>query len=416
MERIRNRPFVSNAEEPDFAAVQRWIEQCGRDATLPLNFCGGLVIMRLYRLIAPPSDQAPHWMTAVYDAAAAYDFAFLALGLADDEADMTHDREGKRTRIVTHPDTRAVDGINLLLTGMSAMQETLLAWPYPQAGDGQAVLPGPHPLASAVMEELLRALREASFPILLDRAGTGHTSNELLLPSGLASLRIDASSMRRVEAFAHHRAHTYLMRAASLASLLAGYASIDPDLKAMLQSLFRLWGSMGAAMDDLHDIFIDFGAGIHSICTVMAHLCVAEDATLRPSFRRELPLGLVADQRGRLAGLFGVTHAKLDRTALITLVSEIELRKALEEYFAEQAALLAATIGEAIRRFNFSAQFMSEIVAVVCRDPDFSLPDTYLTALTAVTDDSMRRLMDDYVGGLISQYILERYWPSQEKL
>jgi hypothetical protein len=73
--------------------------------------------------------------------------------------------------------------------------------------------------------------------------------------------------------------------AAELATLLAGYTGIEPDLSDVLDRLFRLWGSIGAATDDLQHIFVDFAAGTHSVCTVMAHLCVAQDADLRPAFR-----------------------------------------------------------------------------------------------------------------------------------
>ncbi len=241
MERISSRLFVADANEPYFVGTQRWIEECSRQVTLPINFCGGLLIMRLYRLLVPPSHQTPDWMTAVHEAAAAYDFAFLALGHADDEADMTLVRDGKPTRFITHPNTRAVDGINLLLSGMTAMQETLNSWPEPVAND-QAPPTGRHPLAEEIMQELMRALREASFPILLDRAGTGHKSSDVAGFSSLASIQIDAESLRRVEAFTRHRAHTYFMRATGLATLLAGYTEIEPGLLAVLDELYRLWG------------------------------------------------------------------------------------------------------------------------------------------------------------------------------
>src|SRR5450631_1777408 len=66
MERIGSRLFVSDANEPQFAVAQRWIEACGREVRLPVNFCGGLLIMRLCRLITPPSEQSPNWMAAVH--------------------------------------------------------------------------------------------------------------------------------------------------------------------------------------------------------------------------------------------------------------------------------------------------------------------------------------------------------------
>ena len=301
------------------------------------------------------------------------------------------------------------------MSNVAAMQETLKAWPCPVAGDDEASATGRHPLASEVMEELMRALRDASFPILLDRAGTGHTSEDVVVPSGLATIQIDAESLHRVEAFTRHRAHTYFRNATRLATLLAGYTDIEPDLMAVLDELFRLWGSMGAAADDLQDIFLDFAAGIHSVCTVMAHLCVAEDASLRPTFRRDLPAGLLRNQRDRLAVLFGVTDTKLDRAALVALVNEIELRRALAEYFEDQGTLFAAAIGEAVLRFGFSVEFMSEMVAVVCRDPEFALPKTYLTAFNSIKNDKLRGLMNRHVGRFITGYFLERFWPKGEE-
>lgn len=413
MERITSRPFVTDAKEPHFAVAQLWIEACGHQVALPLNFCGGLLIIRLYRLITPPSEQTPYWMAAVHEAAAAYDYAFLALGHADDEADMTLDRDGKPTRFVTHPNTRAVDGINLLLSGVTAMQEILNKWPHSIVRENEPTSIGRHPLVVEIIEKLTRALREASFPILLDRAGMGHRSDHVATHSGLTPIQIDAESLRRVEAFTRHRAHTYFMRATDLATLLAGYTTIDPELLETLDELFRLWGCMGAATDDLQDIFVDFAAGIHSVCTVMAHLCVAEDPDLRPSFRRELQDELLSDQRNRLAELFGATDAKLDRAALVRLLNEIELRKALTQHFESQGTDFAATIYKAVSRFSFNPELMIEMVSVLCRDPDFSLPDIYLTALETINDEKLLGIMNVQVGKFMTRYFLERFWPKE---
>lgn len=244
MARICARPFVADANEELFAVAQRWIEDCGREVRLPINFCGSILIMRLYRLITPESKQTPRWMEAVYDAAAAYDFAFLALAHADDEADQTFVRDGRPTRFVTNPDTRSVDGINLLLSGVTAMHDILDRWPDP-VGSRSNATSGRHPLAMEIMGALVRALREASFPILLDRAGLGHMPGEKTASSGLAPLLIDELSLRRVEAFARHRAHTYFLRATDLAALLAGYAGVEPQLSEALDELFGLWGVLG---------------------------------------------------------------------------------------------------------------------------------------------------------------------------
>jgi hypothetical protein len=53
---IARRLFVSDASKPDFESTQRWIVACGQQVQLPLNFCGGLLIMRLYRLLASPAE------------------------------------------------------------------------------------------------------------------------------------------------------------------------------------------------------------------------------------------------------------------------------------------------------------------------------------------------------------------------
>ena len=265
------------------------------------------------------------------------------------------------------------------------------------------------------MEELMRALREASFPILLDRAGTGHTSTDVPGSSGLAPIQIDAESLRRVEAFTRHRAHTYFMRATGLATLLSGYTEIESELLAVLDELFRLLGSMGAGADDLQDVFIDFAAGMHSVCTVMAHLCVSEDTELRPAFRRDLPEDQLSDQRDRLASLFGVPDEKVDRTALVAQLNEIELRRALAEYFERQGTLFAATMYKAVINFGFSTELMSEMVAVVCRDPEFALPDAYLTVLRTIKDGNVLAFMNAQVGKFITEYFLERFWPKGEE-
>lgn len=409
MERIGARPFVSDARRPEFAAAQRWIEDCSRQVRLPLNFCGGLLILRIYRLITPAERQTPRWMAAVQEAAASYDFAFLALGHADDEADNTLSRDGQPTRFVTHPDTRAVDGINLLLAGVTAMQEILETWPRDVS---RGALVGRHKLAPQINAALTRALREASFPILMDRAGLGHARDPDTSHSSLAPIIVDAQSLSRLEAYARHRAHTYFMRATDLAVLLAGYTRVEASLADALDRLFGLWGVLGAATDDLQDMHLDFSAGIHSVCTVMAHLCVAEDADLRPSFRRGLPQPLVGEQRNRLMQLLTM-GAKLDRVDLLAFLDEIELRRALTEHLEGYGADFAAAIYKAVVRFGFSAELMMEIVSVVARDPDFRAPDMYLSALRSVTDEAVLSIMNIQVGKFIAGYVVERFWPQQ---
>jgi hypothetical protein len=411
MERIRIQPFVSDAMESLYTPVQRWIEECGQQVTLPVNFCGGLLIIRIYRLLAPPSEQTPVWMAAVYAAAAAYDFAFLALGHADDEADMTLSRDGKPTRFVAFPDTRAVDGINLLLAGVTAMQTVLREWPLSfESSEGSWSI-GSHPLAADIMEELVRALREASFPILLDLAGTGHSSTGTRISSGLKSILVDAESLKRIEAFTRYRAHTYFVRAFDLATSIAGFMDIEPKLQEVVNELFRLWGSLGAATDDLQDIFLDFASGIHSVCSVMAHLCVAEEAELRPHCRQYLPAILLKDQRCRLREYFGVTDSEIDRAVLIKFLKEIELDRALEEYLERQATLFAAKLSEAVLRFGFSAELLMEMAFVVCRDPEFFVPETYLSSFKDTRDEKARNAMNLKAGRFIAHNILERFWP-----
>ena len=180
-----------------------------------------------------------------------------------------------------------------------------------------------------------------------------------------------------------------------------------------LDDLFSLWGVFGAATDDLQDIFVDFAAGIHSVCSVMAHLCVAKDESLRPAFRRGAPENQAREQRKRLAGLFGVTDANLDRAALVTLLDEIELRRALTEHFEAQGTRFAAAIHKIAFRFGFSAKLMIEIVAVVCRDPDFTVPEIYLSALESITDEAVLSMMNIQVGKFITAYFVERFWPKE---
>jgi hypothetical protein len=192
---------------------------------------------------------------------------------------------------------------------------------------------------------------------------------------------------------------------------LAGYESIAPDLLAALDELFSLLGLLGAAADDIQDVFLDFAAGIHSACTVMAHLCVATDANLRPEFRRDLPRDMVCDQASRLAGFFGVTDQNLDRLALLALLEEIELRKALTVHFEGQGALLAASIYQATSQFGLSAQLMVELVSVVGRDPDFEVPDVFLSALESRINENVLAVMTAQVGRFIAEYLVARFWP-----
>jgi hypothetical protein len=411
MEKIRIEPFVSDATESLYSPVHKWIEECGRQVSLPVNFCGGLLIIRIYRLLAPPSEQTPFWMAAVYAAAAAYDFAFLALGHADDEADMTLSRDGKPTRFVAFPNTRVVDGINLLLAGETAMQNVLREWPKsPETSEGSSSI-GQHSLTVDIMEELLRALRDASFPILLDRAGTGHSSNGMEVSSGLKSILIDGDSVKRIEAFTRFRAHTYFVRAFELATSIAGFTDIDPKLREVVNELFRLWGALGAATDDLQDIFIDFASGIHSVCTVMAHLCVAEKAELRPNCRRFLPEILLREQRSRLEKYFGVSDSEIDCAVLINFLREIELDRALEEHLEHQAILFAAKLGEAVLHFGFSAELLMELAVTVSRDSEIIVPEAYLSSFKDIRNEKERTAINVRAGRFIAQNILQRFWP-----
>jgi hypothetical protein len=182
-------------------------------------------------------------------------------------------------------------------------------------------------------------------------------------------------------------------------------------LTSALDELFCLWGVLGAATDDLQDLFIDFAAGIHSVCTVMAHLCVADDVALRPAFRREFSVDLARDQRRRLTSFFGATDAKLDRSALLALLDEIDLRRALIEHFEGHGTRFAAAIYKAASKFGFSARLLIEIVSVVCEDPEFSVPEIYHTALETITDETILGIMNVQVGRFITAYFVDRYWP-----
>lgn len=404
------RPFVSDATTPHFLAAQKWIEDCGREVSLPRNFCGGLVIMRFYRMIVPADEQTPDWMHAIYEAAAAYDFAFLALAHADDESDLTSTRDGTPTRFTTHPNTRAVDGINLLLSGITAMQEVLQRWPSPSESTG-VTTHRRHPLSPEITETLVRALREASFPILLDRAGLGHDPEAQVMSSGLAPILIDDLSMHRVEAFARHRAKTYFMRATEIAILLAGYNSIDPNLRYSLERIYDNWGSMGAAADDLQDIFLDFSAGIHSSCTVLAHLCVAAEKDLRPHFRRDVPEPMVRNQRERLHQLFGTTGNNFNTEELFALVEEIDLRRALSEYLITRGKDFASSVFDAAVGYQFDPRLIIEIVAEVSADPRFRVPDAFFSVLNAIPDEATLEFLKLEAGKYFASYVLETYWP-----
>lgn len=410
MSAIGRRWFVSDATTPDFLFAQKWIEDCGQEVSLPRNFCGGLVIIRFYRMIAPSDEQTTDWMDAIYGAAAAYDFAFLALAHADDESDLTSVRDGIPTRFTTHPNTRAIDGICLLLSGMEAMQEALQRWPGHSKGSG-GIIWREHALSREITETLVKALKEASFPILLDRAGLGHDVEGEVMSSGLAPISIDSLSMRRVEAFARHRAKTYFMRATEISILLAGYNLIEPELRSSLERVYDNWGSMGAAADDIQDIFLDFAAGIHSSCTVLAHLCVAAESEIRPHFRRNVPELTVRNQRERLIELFGSTDEKLNKKELLTLLGEIGLHRALSEYLVTRGQEFASAVFAAAVSFQFDPRLIIEVVAEITADPGFRVPDVFFAALNAAPDKATLEFLKAEAGKYFAAYVLDTYWP-----
>lgn len=403
MARISKSLFVPDADSDDFRGVQDWITACANQVQLPINFCGGVFIMRLCRRLVPAELQTDEWSSAVQEFAAAYDFAFLALGHADDEADLTHERGGLPTRWKTHPHTRAVDGINLLLAGMTSAKDTLHNWP--------AIASLRQPNAKRIFGELLRALREASFPILLDRAGFGHVRSEEGSRE-LFELEIDRRSLNRVALYSRHRAHTYFLRAVWIAVLASGYEDIEPELETLLSRLFELLGSIGAASDDLQDTFVDLSARVHSVVSVMAHLCVAEDQTLRPSFRKDIEDLNLQFQRERLFELWGTPWEELDRNQALQLLEVIELRQALYHHYEPQCIEFANCMYKAVTDYGFSVELMSEIVSFVCRDKDFSIPSGYILMLRSLKDETSIQIANTEIGKYIANYFLDRFFPS----
>jgi hypothetical protein len=405
MARISTKQFVDDAHTMEFRGAQDWITSCADQVKLPVNFCGGVLIIRLCRRLVPTELQTDEWSSAVHDLAAAYDFAFLALGHADDEADLTTERDGFSARWTTHPQTRAVDGINLLLAGITAAQDILSEWPK------HALLPKPD--AKRIIDELLRALREASFPILLDKSGLGYVRAKKE-DERHGGLQIDASSMARVALYARHRAHTYFLRAFRIAVLAAGYKEIESELENLLDRLLELLASIGAASDDMQDTFVDFSVRTHSAVSVMAHLCVAQEGSLRPPFRREVEDLDIQSQRQLLFEVWGVNSDKLDRQKVFRLFDVIGLRKALHLHYEPQCIEFANCMYKAVKDYGFSVDFMSEIVAFVCQDMRFSIPSQYFLILESLDDISSIEFANREIGKYITNYLLDRFLPSEE--
>jgi len=403
MARISKKLFVDDAYRKEFSGAQDWISDCADQVKLPINFCGGVLIMRLCRRLVPTEQQTEEWSSAVHSLAAAYDFAFLALGHADDEADLTYERSGVSTRWRTHPQTRAVDGINLLLAGITAAQETLNEWPKEPSSR--------QPNFKRVIEELLRALREASFPILLDRSGLGYVCAKSEGDSHL-ELQIDDASLTNVALYARHRAHTYFLRALWIAVLATGYEKIDTELENRLDRLLELLASIGAASDDMQDTFVDFSARTHSVVSVMAHLCVAQEESLRPLFRQGVEVSDIQSQRQLLSEVWGAPSDQVDRQKVAHLFEIIELRKALYQHYEPQCIEFANCMYKAVKEYGFSVELMSEIVAYVCQDEEFSIPSQYISILESLDDEILINLANREIGKYITDYFLDSFLPT----
>ncbi len=406
MDRIANKLFVNDADRNEFHGAQKWISECAGQVKLPINFCGGVLIVRLCRRLVPVEQQTEEWSSAVHRLAAAYDFAFLALGHADDEADLTRERDGISARWTTHPQTRAVDGINLLLAGITDIQDALNEWP---------ILPRNHqPNSKRVLEELLRALREASFPILLDRSGLGYDHAESDGDRYLG-LQIDDASLNNVALYARHRAHTYFLRALWIAVFATGYNKIDTELERLLERLLELLASIGAASDDMQDTFVDFSARTHSVVSVMAHLCVADELSLRPLFRRKVEEAEIQHQRQLLSDVWGAASDQAGREKITQLFESIELKKALYQHYEPQCIEFANCMFTAVKSYGFSVELMSEIVAYVCQDKEFSIPSQYISMLESLDDEVLIGLVNLEIGKYITGYFLDKFLPSKEK-
>lgn len=402
MRQISEKLFVDDADRIEFRRAQEWISACANQVSLPVNFCGGILIVRLCRRLLPTEYQTDEWSAAVHSLAAAYDFAFFALGHADDEADLTHERDGVPTRWRTHTQTRAVDGINLLLAGITAAQDALNEWPEMPLNE--------QPRTERVVEELVRALREASFPILLDRSGLGYfhaASGE----DRHTELQIDEASLSNVALYARHRAHTYFLRALWIAVLTTGHEAIDEELEKTLERLFELLASIGAASDDLQDAFVDLSARTHSIVSVMAHLCVADDQNLRPLFRQKKDEAELDEQRRILSELWGAPLNETNKQKAIELFKAVGLREALYQHYEPQCIEFASSMYEAVKKYDFSVELMSEIVGYVCQDEKFSIPPQYIMMLESLDDEAMVNLANTEIGKYIAGYFIERFLP-----
>lgn len=409
--RIANKSFVADSTETDFVSAQEWISHCAGQIDLPPNFCAGLLIVRLCRLMVGQDLQSEVWVSSVIRAAASYDFSFLALALADDESDLHQNSKGQLKRHLSHPNTRAVDAINLALLGLASQEEILSEWPVASPGKPQVA---PHMFRYELLSEQQRALREASFPILFDRAGLGHEKPTTGSELRFSPLLIDENSFSRVQSYSRHRAHSYFQRALRFSSLLCGFAEIEKKLEEMLSELFRLLGLLGSAADDIDDLFLDFEAGIHSSVSVVAHMSVSPIESVRPASRRRVDPKLIDAQRFRLNSLFGRSLTGRERNELLELLDEMGLKESLRTQYKGIATEFSQKVYEVVVDYGFSTEIIRDLVVVVAKDPVFDLPPNIGKLMTEIDNPFLLQAVHSQVGEFITDYFVDRFWPQLE--
>ena len=194
---------------------------------------------------------------------------FWHLRMPTYESDLTSIRNGTPSRF-PHTQTHAPSRINLLLAGITAMQEALQRWPSPSGTGSETNV---SPLSREITETLVLALKEASFPILLDRAGLGHDTEAQVMSSGLAPILLDNLSIHRVEFSRTAPSKNLFMRATEIAIFLAALQFHDPDLRSSLERVYDS-GLDGSRRRMTSKMFSSTLQQVFTLLALFWHICV----------------------------------------------------------------------------------------------------------------------------------------------
>lgn len=356
--RLRGLPMVTDDERSQWDTdaerqVRRRVNdhyrKVFRELRTPLNYCGGLMLLRGARRFNHEhdgeEDEVPMPADLTRDAirlAAIYDNVSQLDILSDDETDGCLEREGHPNRVAISPNTTVLDCVTLV---NMCFRDLIDNHPFDPKDKHRLI-------TIENLEEMTHVMRTLFAANLMEVCGAGHDRKEG--PPG-RRLKIDSKTMARSDYFLMHRGVGYVYSTYNLAAQLVGRRLggqyEDPKFNRPFIDLITALVDIFAGWDDIMDWAHDFQQGTHSLVNLVIHLLVFsyEKGKTGPELWRQLgikklpreladkPPEWYAAQRRELDAIFGrylreqsspAETARLEKR-IVNFVSEIHLRELL---------------------------------------------------------------------------------------